>query len=376
MPLERGITMVSILRKGLIAMIAIAMTLTMFPLVAGSNAYADEPYDDGDGLLVQVNGSRLDVIVDATDWFWNKDADDDDEGDGDGEVEYTLGYFEDAYLNWADSASTVKTIFVGQGAWWIYDDCFKNFTNLETVYLPESLGGIGYDGVDDGAFVGCNSIDKVYYGGTKAEWEKLISDHTHGDNGSLLDATVVYNAGYIDISDAKVVLDKNTFTWNSSAYYFAPTVKRVELDSSTLSHDTDYIIGTTAKSNVGKGYVTCYGRNQYAGKKMRTFKVIPKKTSVKKVTSPAKKKIKVRWYKRAEKMSKSHITGYQVKIARNKKFTKEVKSFKVKGYKKTSKVIRVKKSHKRYYVKVRTYRVVNGTKYWSKWSKTKSKTSK
>ena len=370
--------MVGILKKSLIAMIAITMTLTMFPLVAGSNAYAAE-YEDDDGLTVKVNGDRLDVVVDAGNWFYNIDADDDDEGDGDGGYEYTLNSQDSDPPEWATTAnkSAVKTVFVGQGTWWINDKSFNGFTNLETVYLPESLGGIGYTNGEDywSAFEGCNSIKKVCYGGTKSDWDKL-KDHIYGDNGSLLDVDVEYNKGYKSIESAKVVLDKNTFAWNKSAYYFAPNVKRVSLGSSTLEIFTDYYVGTAAKSNVGKGKITCFGCNEYAGKKVRSFKVIPKKTSIKKVTSPAKKKIKVRWYKRAEKMSKSHITGYQVKIARNKKFTKEVKSFKVKGYKKTSKIIRVKKSHKRYYVKVRTYRVVNGTKYWSKWSKTKSKTSK
>ena len=368
--------MVSILRKGLIAMIAIAMTLTMFPLIGGS-AYADGEYEDDDGLIVKVSGDRLDVIVDAWNWSYNKDDNgEDDPGDGDGEPEYTLNMLGDE-PSWSSEAGSVKTVFIGEGTWWIDDKSFNNFTKLETVYIPKSLGGIGYTNGEDswGAFEGCNNISQIYYGGTKAEWNKL-KGNIDGDNGSLLTADVEYEEGYKDFSDAKVSLDKNTFVWSKSKYFFKPEVKKVTLNSSVMENGVDYIWGIAYKSNVGKGKVTCYGRNEYVGEKTRTFKVIPKKTSVKKVTRPAKKKFKVTWYKRSEKMSEKRITGYQVKIAGNKKFTKEVKSFKVKGYKKTSKVIKVKKSKKRYYVKVRTYKIISGTKYWSKWSKVKSRVSK
>ena len=48
----------------------------------------------------------------------------------------------------------------------------------------------------------------------------------------------------------------------------------------------------------------------------------------------------------------------------------------VKGYSKTSKKITNLKGGKKYYVRVRTYKTVNGTKYYSPWSKTKTVTTK
>ena len=44
----------------------------------------------------------------------------------------------------------------------------------------------------------------------------------------------------------------------------------------------------------------------------------------------------------------------------------------VKGYKKTSKKVTKLKAKKKYYVRIRTYKTVSGTKYYSEWSKTKT----
>ena len=71
-------------------------------------------------------------------------------------------------------------------------------------------------------------------------------------------------------------------------------------------------------------------------------------------------------------MAKSRISGYQIQLATNSKFTKNKKTVTVKGYKKTSRKITKPKGGKKYYVKIRTYKTVGGTRYYSPWSKTKS----
>ncbi len=96
----------------------------------------------------------------------------------------------------------------------------------------------------------------------------------------------------------------------------------------------------------------------------------PKKTSIKKVTSPKKKQIKVTWNK------KSSVTGYQVQYATNKKFTKNKKTVTIKKASTTSKTIKGLKSKKTYYVRVRTYKTVNGKKIYSNWSTVKKVTTK
>ena len=50
---------------------------------------------------------------------------------------------------------------------------------------------------------------------------------------------------------------------------------------------------------------------------------------------------------------------------------KSAKTVTVKGAKKTTKTIKKLKNKKTYYVQVRTYKSVDGKRYYSKWSKAK-----
>lgn len=86
----------------------------------------------------------------------------------------------------------------------------------------------------------------------------------------------------------------------------------------------------------------------------------PVKTKVQKI-SAGKKSITAQWKKVAG------VSAYQVQIATNKKFSKNKKTFKVS--KKSTKVkIKKLKAKKVYYVRVRSYKIKNGKKVYSKWS--------
>ena len=52
------------------------------------------------------------------------------------------------------------------------------------------------------------------------------------------------------------------------------------------------------------------------------------------------------------------------------------KTVNVAGYTKVSKKITGLKGGKRYYVRIRTYKTISGTKYYSPWSKAKTVTTK
>ena len=85
-----------------------------------------------------------------------------------------------------------------------------------------------------------------------------------------------------------------------------------------------------------------------------------------------KKAITVKWKKQSAKISRSHITGYQTQLATDKKFSKNRKTVTVKGYKKTSKKVTKLKGGRKYYVRIRTYKRIKGTNYYSPWSKAKA----
>lgn len=76
--------------------------------------------------------------------------------------------------------------------------------------------------------------------------------------------------------------------------------------------------------------------------------------------------IKIKW-KKIEKSS-----GYQIQIATSKDFKKGSKKYNIKKGTATSKTVTKLKSDKKYYARIRAYRIVNDKKVYSAWSKTKS----
>jgi len=91
----------------------------------------------------------------------------------------------------------------------------------------------------------------------------------------------------------------------------------------------------------------------------------PKSVSPKKVKA-AKKAISVEWKK------VSGVKGYQVQVATDKKFKKNKKTVTIKKQKTTKTTVKKLKAKKKYYVRMRTYKIVNGKKVYSAWSKIKT----
>ena len=91
----------------------------------------------------------------------------------------------------------------------------------------------------------------------------------------------------------------------------------------------------------------------------------PNKTSVKK--SKAKKgSVELTWSKT------KGVKGYEIQVATDKKFKKNKKTVTIKKQKTTKTTVKKLKAKKKYYVRVRTYKIVNGKKVYSSWSKVKS----
>ena len=86
----------------------------------------------------------------------------------------------------------------------------------------------------------------------------------------------------------------------------------------------------------------------------------PATTKVKKVKA-TKKSLTIKWSK------VKGASGYEIQVATDKKFKKNKKSILVKKQKTTSAKIKKLKSKKKYYVRVRTYKVVGRKKVYSSW---------
>ncbi len=91
----------------------------------------------------------------------------------------------------------------------------------------------------------------------------------------------------------------------------------------------------------------------------------PKSAKFKKVKG-SKKAITFTWAK------VKGVSGYQIQLATDKKFKKNKKTVTIKKQKTTKKTVKKLKAKKKYYVRIRTYKTVDGKKVYSSWSKAKT----
>lgn len=177
------------------------------------------------------------------------------------------------------------------------------------------------------------------------------------------------NAGTTTIYAAKTVkLSTTSYTYNSSSK--KPTVTVKDSAGKKLKNGTDYTVSyAKGCKNVGTYKVIVEMKGKHSGTTTLTFKINPPKTSIKKLTA-AKKSLKVSINKKT-----TQVTGYEIQYSTSKKF-KSAKKVTIKKAKTTSATIKKLKAKKTYYVRVRAYKTVGKTKYYSGWSTYKTKKTK
>ena len=124
----------------------------------------------------------------------------------------------------------------------------------------------------------------------------------------------------------------------------------------------------TGNIRVGKASVSISGKGSYTGTVTKTFTILPKGISLSGKLKAKKKAMVVKW-----KRKDNDITGYQVQYSTSGNFAKKkTKTAVVKKEEKKKLTIKKLKAGKRYYVRIRVYKKVNGKTYASSWSKKKS----
>ena len=189
-----------------------------------------------------------------------------------------------------------------------------------------------------------NVNGKVYYGA----WSDVKSIKTA--NNDITKATVS---------------DISTKAFTGKAITQNVTVK---VGNTVLKNGTDYTVSYSNNKKVGKATVKITGKGKYGGVITKTFKINPAKQEIQKLTAKSKAFF-VDW------AQKGSATGYEIQYATNSKFT-SAKKVTITNNKTDKTTVSKLSANKKYYVRVRSYTTVGGTKYYGAWSAVKNVTTK
>ena len=142
----------------------------------------------------------------------------------------------------------------------------------------------------------------------------------------------------------------------------------VKYNGKTLKNGTDYTVSYSSNKNIGTATVKIAGKGSFTGTVTKTFKINPAKQEIQKLTAKSKAFF-VDW------AQKGSATGYEIQYATNSKFT-SAKKVTITSNKTDKTTISKLSGKKKYYVRVRSYTTVKGTKYYGAWSASKSVTTK
>ena len=142
----------------------------------------------------------------------------------------------------------------------------------------------------------------------------------------------------------------------------------VKYNGKTLKKGTDYTVSYSNSKKVGTATVKIAGKGSYTGTVTKTFKINPAKQEIQKLTAKSKAFF-VDW------AQKGSATGYEIQYATNSKFT-SAKKVTITNNKTDKTTVSKLSGKKKYYVRVRSYTTVKGTKYYGAWSASKSVTTK
>ena len=142
----------------------------------------------------------------------------------------------------------------------------------------------------------------------------------------------------------------------------------VKYNGKTLKKGTDYTVSYSNNKSIGTATVKIAGKGSYTGTITKTFKINPAKQEIQKLTAKSKAFF-VDW------AQKGSATGYEIQYATNSKFT-SAKKVTITNKKTDKTTVSKLSGKKKYYVRVRSYTTVKGTKYYGAWSASKSVTTK
>ena len=184
----------------------------------------------------------------------------------------------------------------------------------------------------------------------------------------------VYYGAWSDVKSIKTAnndITKVTVSGISTKAFTGKAITQnvtVKVGNTVLKNGTDYTVSYSNNKKVGKATVKITGKGKYGGVITKTFKINPAKQKIQKLTAKSKAFF-VDW------AQKGSATGYEIQYATNSKFTGAKKAT-ITNNKTDKTTVSKLSANKKYYVRVRSYTTVKGTKYYGAWSASKSVTTK
>ena len=235
---------------------------------------------------------------------------------------------------WYKSRKKIRRVVVRPGVTRVGSYAFDGCKNLTRVTLPTTLKTVGRL-----SFASCGSLKKILI----PKRVKKMGDSVFFDWNEKTDVE-------------RSALKKISFVGNAPRLY--------NREGKAVYGTLESVAGT-ARIPAGNRTWTKAKRKK-AGGRITWKKWNPYTTKVIRVT-PGRRKATVRWKRNRRP------TGFQIQYATNKKF-RDGKIRTVKGSKRTAVTLKNLKGKKKYYFRVRTYKVDAKKRYYSVWSGAKAAT--
>ena len=184
----------------------------------------------------------------------------------------------------------------------------------------------------------------------------------------------VYYGAWSDVKSIKTAnndITKATVSGISTKAFTGKAITQnvtVKVGNTVLKKGTDYTVSYSNNKKVGNATVKITGKGKYGGVITKTFKINPAKQQIQKLTAKSKAFF-IDW------AQKGSATGYEIQYATNSKFT-SAKKVTITNNKTDKTTVSRLSANKKYYVRVRSYTTVGGTKYYGDWSAVKNVTTK
>lgn len=243
------------------------------------------------------------------------------------------------------------------------DNTLKDDTDADDVTADDTVA-------DDSA-ADDTITDDVTSGSTEPVVDKDC-DTSYNDNTNEDAATteIAKADNIITASDMSKSYSKKAQSFSIKATGLGSTELTYSSNNKSVTVDNSGKVTIKAKF-IGKATITIKSAStaEYnSASKEITVTVNPPKPTLSSVKNTKGKKMLVKWKKNAA------VTGYQIQYSTDKKFQSGVRTFATAKNSTVSKTLKSLKKGATYNVRIRSYKTISGTKYYSEWSNIKKVT--